>query len=242
MLAKSMQLGRQTGMVMAESLLALPLMVLFACLWVQIVWLFWAGQTLAVGSSYALRAGVLHQGERLAIERTLAAAMATIDPKALANLDLDGNKPLKPSDFQKAHLVSAAQQQLHAKVAGRIEIRHATPVQFKRFGEQRRIHGEWRWVIPNDHLDARAQTIERSEQQDWLAAQQLEIEVWWCFPLQVPLAAQVLAAWSEWQLSAAQQFCRTRTAMTDTPYWVLTHHIRGPMLSDLVGPPVTDLF
>ncbi|RUO41455.1 hypothetical protein CWE22_04635 [Pseudidiomarina aestuarii] len=238
----SVQRGRQTGMVMVESLLALPVIVLFACLWVQIVWLFWAGQTLAVGSSYALRAGVLHQGERQAIERTLAAAMATIDPTTLANLDFDFSKAPKPADFQKTHVIAAARQQLHVKVAGRIAIRHATPAQFKKFGEQRRIHGEWRWVIPNDHLDARAQTIERSEQQDWLAAQQLEIEVWWCFPLQVPLAAQVLAAWSEWQLSAAQQFCRTRTAMTDTPYWVLTHHIRGPMLSDLVGPPVTDLF
>ncbi|WP_417656100.1 hypothetical protein [Pseudidiomarina aestuarii] len=242
MLINSMQLGRQTGMVMVESLLALPLIVLFACLWVQIVWLFWAGQTLAVGSSYALRAGILHQGERQAIERTLAAAMATIDPTALANVEFDENKSLKPADFQKAHLVAAAQQQLHAKVAGRIEIRHATPAQFKQFGEQRQIHGEWRWVIPNDHLNARAQIIEQAEQQDWLAAQQLEIEVWWCFPLQVPLAAQVLAVWSEWQFSAAQQFCRTRTAITDTPYWVLTHRIRGPMLSDLVGPPVGDLF
>lgn len=225
-------------MVLLETLLALPMIVLFACLWVQVMWLFWAGQTLAVANSYALRAGALNHGERTAIERTLAAAMATIDPTALAHLEHDSDQELKPEDFQSAHLRTAARQQLHLRLAGRVQIRHATSAQFQRFGVQRRIGREWHWVIPNDHLEARALQYSQDEQDAWLAAQLLEVEVWWCLPLQIPFAAQLFAEVSQWSPSLAQQHCNARGAATETAYWVLTHRVEGPMLSDLIGPRV----
>lgn len=229
---------QQAGTVLLETLLALPLMVLFACLWVQVMWLFWAGQTLAVANSYALRTGALNHGERIAIERTLAAAMATIDPTALAHLQLDPNQELKPEDFQAAHLMTAARQQLHLRLAGRVQIRQATSAQFQQFGVRRQIDREWYWVIPNDHLDARAQQYSEDEQEAWLAAQLLELEVWWCLPLHIPFAAQFFAEVAQWSSSPAQQYCNARGAVTETPYWVLTHRVEGPMLSDLIGPRV----
>lgn len=226
-------------MALVETLMALPLLVLFACLWVQVLWLFWAGQTLAVSTSYALRAGALQHGERPAIERTLAAGMATIDPAVLNDLDGNAEDKFKLHDRQSAHLVAAARQQLHLKWAARVQIRHATPLQLRKFGVQRRVRGALHWVMPNDHLEARALQFTAEQQQDWLLAQLLELEVWWCLPLQIPLAAQLLAGISKWGASPAQQFCNARAAIAQTYYWGLTYRVEGPMLSDLIGSQVS---
>lgn len=228
-------------MVMVETMLALPLVVIFVCLWIQVLWLFWASQTLAVASSYALRAGALGQGAKAPIERTLAAGMAIIEPTALGRVNRQQDRQPTLTDYQQAHLLTAATQQLHFKWAGRLQIHHASPQQFRQFGVQRKVAGELHWVMPNDHLPARAQQIEAAQQTEWLAAQQLGLEVWWCFPLRIPLAATLFNQVARLSSSPAQQFCNRRGQVAGTHLWALSQHVQGPMLSDLVGPKVTVL-
>ncbi|KFZ31490.1 hypothetical protein IDSA_01885 [Pseudidiomarina salinarum] len=160
------------------------------------------------------------------MERTLAAAMSAARPVLVSD-----SAAVDAADFRSLAARLTAEQLLHAKLAARIRIDSPSAEQFERFSETRfdLVLNQQVTEIAIDHPLVRLAASDSPEQ--WLAARQLKLEIWWCQPLEVPLAAAVLAELSALINNPVQVFCAARAAALDKPLWGLRHSIEGPMLS-----------
>lgn len=222
---------RLRGQALVETTLLLPLVLLAALLLLQLLWLAFVQYNLWLAASYTLRTGALQHGNEAAMERTLASAMAASRPVLLS----DTAKP----DGAAFRLLAArltAEQLLHAKLAARIRVDSPSAAQFEQFSETRFDLLLNRQVkeIAIDHPMVRLAASDNPQQ--WLAARQLKLEIWWCQPLQVPLAAAVLAELSTLLNNPVQVFCAAREAALGKPLWGLRHTVEGPMLSGYRRP------
>src|SRR5690606_16866940 len=104
------------------------------------------------------------------------------------------------------------QDMMHSQLAAQIQIFTQTTQQTQTYSERRYDLRLQQWVqeIAIDHVAARLH--ETQDADAWLAARQLQLEIWWCFPLEVPWVSGVLQQSRRWRNHPAQQFCQLREA------------------------------
>ncbi|MEA3587469.1 hypothetical protein J6I75_03805 [Pseudidiomarina sp. 1APP75-27a] len=219
--------GRQ-GQAAVETLVALPVLILTVLLVVQVLWLVFANATFRVAVSYSLRAGTINHGSINAMERTLVAAMASLQPL----LPEGAGREQGPSrnQLRRAQLAATARQWLHYQLTGRLQIHGPTEAVLREHSERRfdLMIDDWVNELPVDYASAR---IQDTDAVVWEQQRQLDIEVWWCLPLEVPLAAQVLMQLRRWWTSPAQRHCRLREELTGRPLWAMQQRLAAPLLS-----------
>lgn len=221
----------QQGQTTVETSLLLSLLVTISLLAVQLIWIFWQQHTLQVATSYALRTGAVANGNHAAMEATLVSLLSSTQMPKLASQ--------QQPDLSLA-LTAYAAERLNFMRFGELRIRRpnaATQTSYaelrsgyrgKTFGRGRRLQ-QWS-EISVDHAQARYAAA--PDKAAWLAARQLEIEVFSCLPLRIPVAATVLAAVKQWwRQHPASHFCHARQVLSNYPLWPLSHRLSGPMLS-----------
>ncbi|MDV6316836.1 pilus assembly protein [Idiomarina sp. HP20-50] len=210
---------KQSGQASLELLIVWPIIVVSIFTFVQALFIWWAQQTLTMANQYAVRAGSLNHGRNSAMVNTLVSGMAALKPQ----LDTD-NKILAAAE-------SIAEQRLHFAQFGRLKILSPTAEDFRQFAA-------WRWdedkqtdvlEISVDHYHARA--AENTARQ-WHKARILVIETYWCLPLDIPVAAELLAATQRLVSgSGAANYCASRGVLYDRPLWGLSNTAQHAMLS-----------
>lgn len=218
---------RQNGQAAVETLITLPVVLITLLLLIQLLWLVFASATFRVAVSYSLRAGSLNHGSLVAMERTLVAGMASLQPTMPAT-DY-GDEPSN-TELHGAQLKATAQQWLHYQLSGKIQVHQPSAEVLKTQTERRYdlASGSWLNELAVDHAMVRMQA---GDPERWQQQHQLEIEVWWCLPLEIPLAAQVLTELRQWWSSAAQTHCRLREAVVGRPLWALQQRLSAPLQS-----------
>ncbi|MFC0444425.1 TadE/TadG family type IV pilus assembly protein [Pseudidiomarina halophila] len=218
---------KQNGQAVVETLIVLPVVLLTLLLVVQLLWLVFASATFRVAVSYSLRAGSINHGSLAAMERTLVAGMASLQPAVPATES--GDEPSK-SELQGVQLKVTAQQWLHYQLSGKIQVHQPSSEILNSEAERRYdlVSGTWINELAVDHALVRMQT---EDPERWQQQRQLEIEVWWCLPLEVPLAAQLLTELRQWWTSAAQAHCRLREEVVGRPLWALQQRLSTPLQS-----------
>lgn len=216
------------GQAAVETLIVLPVVILSVLLVVQLLWLVFASATFRVAVSYSLRAGSINHGSMDSMERTLVAAMASLQP-----LLAEGAKPgAEPSAgrIAQAQLKATAKQWLHYQLSGRLQVHRPAPEVLKQQVERRYdlVTASWVNELAVDHANVR---LQGKNGELWQQQRQLEIEVWWCLPLEVPLAAQVLTGLRQWWASPAQRHCRLRENLVGRPLWALQQRLSAPLQS-----------
>ncbi|WP_369743676.1 TadE/TadG family type IV pilus assembly protein [Pseudidiomarina sp. PP-1MA] len=225
---------KQTGQSMLEALLALPIILVVLLGLVQLIWIFWTMHTLQTGSHYVLRSGVLQHGSLDKMKDTLATVMATTQMQyfdAPAS-DSEGAAPeFDDNDLRYATLTETLKMRGYLELAARIQIHNPTAAMQRQLSERRWDTRNSRWVqeIAIDHAQVRL--AEARDAEAWLAARQLQIEIWWCMPLEVPIVGSMIAATAQWFRSDSQAFCRLRGMALDKPMWALKVMAEGPMLT-----------
>src|SRR5690554_91995 len=221
---------QQRGTATIEAAILLPLMIWLILAVTQLIWIFWAQHILHNTGHYVLRAGQLQHGELRTMHNVLATGMASTQLQA-PRAKPDANDSDKETAMRTAAWRATTAALVHGRLASTIVIHSPTPALQQQASERRYDLRSADWVqeIPIDHALARTHSLE--DPTTWLAARQLDIEIWWCMPLQVPLVAPVLQSW--WQLleSPAQRFCRLRQAVVGKPLWPLVTRRKGPMQS-----------
>ena len=209
------RLSLASGQASIEAVIVLPLLLLTALLIVQLLWLVFAQSTFNVAVAFAVRAGSLNHGSTQAIERTLSAGMASLLPQRVEG------QPATRSELRTAHWRATLQQHLHAQLARKITVHQPTAEQLKTQVERRYdlVSGRWLNELAVDHPALRQRET------------MLELEVWWCLPLQVPLAAQVIMELRNWWDAPAQRFCALRAEVLGQPLWALQQRLSQPLLS-----------
>lgn len=217
---------RVNGASTIEALIILPLVIWIALAGLQLLWIFWAQHTLHNTGHYVLRAGQVAGGSITNMTNVLATGMAATAPQWFATDSDDSHQ-------RQAALQATTKMLLHARVAAQITRHSPTQTQAQQFAERRFSLPQQQWVqeIAVDHALGRTAILTADEQQQWLAARQLDIEIWWCLPLQVPMVAPALQSWRQWVDDAAQRFCRSRELVLGQPLWPLVTRRKGPMLS-----------
>jgi len=220
---------RVLGASTVEAMILLPLVIWLALAGVQLVWLFWAQQTLHNTGHYVLRAGQLQHGSKTSMQNVLATGMASIAPQRY-------EAPVTPED--KSAVAAAARLAttlalVHSRMAAKITVHHPRSTEHENYREHRYDLRTEQWLqeIPVDQALARVAELATEQQIAWLNARQLDIEIWWCFPLVVPLVAPVLQTGWQWLESPAQRFCRSRELLVGQPLWPLVTRRKGPMQS-----------
>ncbi|PYE35286.1 hypothetical protein DFP83_101161 [Idiomarina fontislapidosi] len=205
---------RQSGQSLVEAVVVLPFMLLFGLLLAQLLYLWWAQQTLFVATQYAARVGAINHGEKRPMRVILAATMASLAPKD------------KDIESWQNMLKSVAAQQLHGLQFAEISIKQPTDEMFSLFKERFYDQEAQTWIeeIPVDHYWARRQAAE--DEEAYVAATTLKIEVTWCLALKVPLADRVLS-----ELAPFSARCEMANQMTGDNYWPLTATAEHRMLS-----------
>ncbi|MBY6063489.1 TadE/TadG family type IV pilus assembly protein [Pseudidiomarina sediminum] len=211
----------QRGQALVESAVVMPVLILMVLLAVQLIWLVFAQSTFRGAVSYALRAGALHHGDERIMARTLVVGMASLQPVTLASLTPERE------ELWQAQLQSSLQQWLHFQWAGKLTTLAPTEQVLAAQAETRYDLELAQWVheLAVDHPALRFNATTQQQRP------QLAIEVWWCLPLEVPLAAQVLVALRSWLQSPAQRFCKLREEVVGRPLWALEQRLEGPLLS-----------
>ena len=217
---------RVHGASTVEALIILPLVIWIALAALQLLWIFWAQHTLHNTGHYVLRAGQVAGGSTTSMTNVLATGMAATELQWFAT-DPDDNYQ------RQAALQATTKMLLHAHVAAQITRHSPTTEQTQHYAERRFSLPQHKWVqeIAVDHALGRTAALTVEAQQQWLAARQLDIEIWWCLPLQVPMVAPALQSWRQWVDDAAQRFCRSRELVLGKPLWPLVTRRKGPMLS-----------
>ncbi len=205
---------RQSGQSLVEAVVVLPFMLLFGLLLAQLLYLWWAQQTLFVATQYAARVGAINHGEKRPMRVILAATMASLVPKD------------KDIERWQNILKSVAAQQLHGLQFAEINIKQPTDEMLSRFKERIYDQDVQAWIeeIPVDHYWARRQAAD--DEDAYVAATTLKIEVTWCLALKVPLAERVL-----WELAPPSARCQLANKVTGGYYWPLTATAEHRMLS-----------
>lgn len=223
---KSRYHAYQRGAVSVEALIILPVITWLIIASLQLVWIFWAQHTLHQTSHYVLRAGQIQHGSKSKMLNVLATGMASTK---LQWHDKDSTTEL---ESLREHVWKATLETLiHAKLAAKIIVHSPDDAAFKNYSERRFDLRLDNWVteVSIDHA------IERAKNSDdpaaWLDARQLDIEIWWCLPLEIPFVASALQNWHQLMNSEAQRFCRLRETIIGKPLWPLITRRKGPMLS-----------
>lgn len=218
---------RQLGVATIEAMLLTPLIFWMLLAALQLIWLFWAQHMLHNTSHYVLRAGQLQHGDLSTMRNVLATGMASTRLQ-WQSFNEEGSET---ANLRAGAWRATASALLHARLASTIQLHSPTAQAQKRFNEQRYDLRKQQWVneIAIDHALARTAGMELTD--EWLAARQLDIEIWWCMPLQVPLVAPALQTWLQLFESPAQRFCRVREVLVGKPLWPLISRRKGPMLS-----------
>jgi hypothetical protein len=218
----------QVGASAVEATLLLPLALWLGLAALQLLWIFWAQQTLHNTGHYVLRSGQIGHAQESAMQNTLATGMSSVELQWYAEPLDDDHRQQRASAIR-----AAAKSMLHARLASQVIVHSPTDAEQARYREQRFSLPAHEWIdeIAIDHAQARTSTLTPEATQLWLAARQLDIEIWWCLPLRVPLVAPALQSW--WQLvdNPAQRFCRMREPLVGYPLWPLVTRRKGPMLS-----------
>lgn len=217
---------RVRGQAMLETLIALPVVVLTILLFLQLVWLGLASATLQTAVNFSVRAGTIEHGKREVMERTLVAGMASIVPHHLTNL------PPTTAELWQAQVGAVTEQWVHFKWAAQLKVHSPTAEIVRTSGEQRYDLELGRMVteLAVDHPKLRsAATADKGVQ--WQAERMLDVEVWWCWPLEVPLAGRLLSELRSRFGTPAQGFCQRRQQLNGQPLWALQHRVAYPMLS-----------
>lgn len=214
------------GQALIETTLILPLVLLTVLLMLQLLWLLFVQYNLWLAASYTLRTGALQHGSESAMKQTLAVAMTATRPVLL-----EDTSEVDAREFRLLAARLSAEQMLHTAIAARITVKAPTTEQFERFSETRfdLVLNQEVKEIAIDHPQVRMAATDNP--QEWLAARQLKLELWWCQPLEVPLAATILAELRTLVNNPVQLFCAAREAVVGKPLWGLRHEIEGPMLS-----------
>ncbi|AAV81849.1 TadE family protein [Idiomarina loihiensis] len=212
-------LKKQSGQASVELLVVWPVIVACVFTFVQAVFIWWAQQTLTVANQYAVRAGSLNHGNNNAMVNTLAAGMAGLKPQ----LNID-NKIAAAAE-------AIAKQRLHFSRFGQLKVLSPSTDDFRQFSD-------WRWdnelqkdvlEISVDHYHARAGD---NASEEWHQARVLVIETYWCLPLEIPIAADFLAATQSLVSdSKAATYCAGRSTLFDKPLWGLSNTAQHVMLS-----------
>jgi len=210
---------KQSGQASVELLVVWPVIVASVFTFVQALIIWWGQQTLTVANQYAVRAGSINHGSYDAMVNTLAAGMAGLKPQ----LDIDSRL--------KAATKSIAKQQLHFSRFAQLNVLSPSNDDFWQFSA-------WRWdndlqkevlEISVDHYHARAG---ENATEEWHQARVLVIETHWCLPLEIPIAADFLAATqSLLSDSKAARYCASRSTMHGRAFWGLTNTAQHVMLS-----------
>lgn len=219
--------NHQRGVATIEAMLLTPLIFWMLLAALQLIWLFWAQHLLHNTSHYVLRAGQLQHGDLSAMRNVLATGMASTQLQWHAHQQ-DEPEAANLRDGAWRATVAAL---LHARLASTIQLHSPTVRAQELFSERRYDLRKQQWVteIAVDHALARTANMDATD--DWLDARQLDIEIWWCMPLQVPLVAPALQTWRQFFESPAQRFCRLREGFVGRPMWPLISRREGPMLS-----------
>ena len=207
----------QRGQAVIETTVLLPLVLLASLLVLQLVWISWWQLNLWTASNYALRSGAIQGLNSTAMRTSLAAGMAAVQPQ-LSNTTTDDQ-----SDYAQL-LVALARSQLWSRWGSRIELLQPTKAQLEQQGG----------VIALDHNSLRYRLS--NDVKAYVAARTIELEIWWCMPLRVPLAAEALAALRQRWANPVQGFCQQRQVLSEAPLWGLRYRLQGPLLSDYSGP------
>lgn len=207
---------RQHGQAVIETTIILPLVVLASLLMVQLIWIAWWQHNLVLASNYALRTGTINSLHSGAMRTTLAAGMTAVQPQLSATGDQqEGN--------YRRLLSALLRSQLWSQWGARIEV----------IQPSRKLLNVHDGAIAVDHNGLRYQTS--NDQPAYVAARTVELEIWWCMPLHVPLAADALAALRTPVGHAVQRFCQQRQSLSEAPLWGLRYRLKGPLLSRYDG-------
>lgn len=211
---------------MVEALIILPLAIVILLCLLQLIWLFWAQQTLHMTGHYVLRTGTLQHGQLQSMQNTLATGMASTRVVSSAK----DSAALNEQERQQMAWQSTMAALAHAKLASHIAILSPTAEQLKSYSE-RRFDQRTQTFVDEIAIDQPQLRVKlQRDPEAWQAALQLEIEIWWCLPLQIPLAAAVLQQWRN-LANPEQGFCAMREALLGKPLWPLVTKRKGPMQS-----------
>lgn len=214
------------GAALVEAILVLPLVAWLITACIQILWVFWAQHTLYNTSHYVLRAGQIQHGNIVKMTSVLASGMAS------TQIQWDDSEATLSEDVLRENAMEATVNSLvHAKLASKIIVHSPNEAAVQKYKEQRYDLKTKRWVdeIAIDHATERANKSD--DRQAWLAARQLDIEIWWCLPLEIPFVAGALQNWRQLFESESQRFCRMRETIIGKPLWPLIARRKGPMMS-----------
>ena len=222
--------SRHDGQALVESLIVMPVLLLTVLLLLQLVWIAFAHATVQTATNYSARAGAVNHGSRTAMERTFVAGMASLVPQWFAQL------PPATAERWQTQLAATARQWAHFQWAGKLQLHRPTAAVFREQAEHRYdlVAQQQVQELAIDHASLRLAAASDPEQ--WQADRMLEIEIWWCMPLRIPLAAVVLVTLKNFRASAAQQFCQSRQMLTGQPMWALEHRVTQPLLSGYRAP------
>ncbi len=203
----------------------MPVLLLAVLMLLQLLWIAFAHATVQTATNYSARAGALNHGSPALMEKTFVAGMASLVPQWFTQL------PPKTTERWQAQLAATARQWAHFQWAGKLQLHRPTAAVFREHAELRYDLVSQQQVreLAVDHATLRLAAASDPEQ--WQTDRMLEIEIWWCMPLRVPLAAAVLVALKNVRASAAQQFCQSRQMLTGQPMWALEHRVTQPLLS-----------
>lgn len=202
----------QRAQAVTEFIIAWPIILAAVCFTVQLLWLWWAQQTLHTATQYAVRTGAINHGNQKKMRRTLIVAMAGVRPQ------------IDQRNATQAAAEAIIQQGLHYARYGRLRIVQPTDKQFQQFAQRRWNTLTQRYVkeIAVDHYAAR---YAASPNDAWAAARRLKIETQWCEDLRIPLAAALLG------LIAKQRGQCLIGNSQGRPQWPLNSRAEHEMLS-----------
>lgn len=202
----------QHAQAATEFIVAWPVILAALCFTVQLLWLWWAQQTLHTATHYAVRTGAINHGSQSKMRNTLIVAMAGVRPQ------------LSQPNAPQAAAEAIVRQGLHYALYGRLTIVQPTAKQFQQFAQRRWDTLTRRYVkeIAVDHYAAR---FAASPSDSWVAARLLKIETQWCEDLRIPLAAEFLG------LIAKQRGQCLIGNSQGRPQWPLNSRAQHEMLS-----------
>lgn len=233
-----MYLRRQAGQATVETALLLSLMLVISLLALQLLWIFWQQHTLQLATSYALRSGAIANGNHNDMSTTLVSLLSSTQMPKLAADEQPGlalamrayaSEWVNFQRFGEVRILRPGKATQREFSEPRVGIQNRSAEGFQPgLSHTKRLR---KWTeISVDH--ARARYAAATDKPAWLAARQLEIEVVLCMPLQLPVAATLLAAVHNWWTEhPANHFCRVRQGLSSDPLWPLSHRLSGPMLS-----------
>ena len=202
----------QRAQAVIEFVLAWPIILLAICFVTQLLWLWWAQQTLHTATQYAVRVGAINHGSQNKMRNMLILGMAGIKPQ------------LQHNEAVTAAAEAAVKQGIHYALYGRLKVLQPTKQHFQRFAERRWDNEQRRYIreIAVDHYAARQA---QDDSEEWAKARILHIETQWCEDLKIPLVAEFMGQLALWRGNCVLGNGQGR------PQWPLSSSAQHEMLS-----------